>query len=58
MEEAGEEPLFCEWAAGIDIGKAVISVAIRVPSDARKDGRQQETREFATTRRRLLAMAD
>ena len=58
MEEAGEEPLFCERAAGIDIGKQVISVTIRVPSDTRKGGRQQETREFGTTRRQLLAMAD
>jgi transposase len=58
MEEAGEEPLFCERAAGIDIGKQVVSVTIRVPSDTRKGGRQQETREFGTTRRQLLAMAD
>jgi transposase len=58
MEEAGDEPLFCERAAGIDIGKAVVSVTIRVPSDTRRGGRQQETREFGTTRRELLALAD
>jgi transposase len=58
MEEAGDEPLFCERAAGIDIGKQVISVTIRVPSDTRKGGRQQETREFGTTRRQLLQLAD
>src|ERR1700751_4402727 len=58
MEEAGDEPLFCERAAGIDIGKAVVSVTIRVPSDTRRGGRQQETREFGTTRRQLLEMAD
>src|SRR5258708_7092309 len=58
MEEAGDEPLFCERAAGIDIGKQVISVTIRVPSDTRRGGRQQETREFGTTRRQLLEMAD
>jgi transposase len=58
MEEAGDEPLFCERAAGIDIGKAVVSVTIRVPSEARRGGRQQETREFGTTRRQLLEMAD
>jgi transposase len=58
MEEAGDEPLFCERAAGIDIGKQMVSVTIRVPSDTRKGGRQQETREFGTTRRQLLEMAD
>lgn len=58
MEEAGDEPLFCERAAGIDIGKRVVSVTIRVPSDARRGGRQQETREFGTTRRQLLELAD
>ena len=58
MEEAGDEPLFCGRAAGIDIGKQVVSVTIRVPSDTRRGGRQQETREFGTTRRQLLEMAD
>jgi hypothetical protein len=58
MEEAGDEPLFCERTAGIDIGKQVVSVTIRVPSDTRRGGRQQETREFGTTRRQLLEMAD
>jgi transposase len=58
MEEAGDEPLFCERAAGIDIGKLLVSVTIRVPSDTRRGGRQQETREFGTTRRQLLEMAD
>ena len=58
MEEVEDEPLFCERAAGIDIGKQVISVTVRVPSDTRRGGRQQEAREFGTTRRQLLAMAD
>jgi len=44
MEEAGDEPLFCERAAGIDIGKQVVSVTIRVPSDTRRGGRQNEQR--------------
>ena len=57
MQEAGDEPLFCERAAGIDIGKAEVMVTIRVPSEARKGGRQQETRKFGTTRRELLALA-
>ena len=58
MEEVEDEPLFCERAAGIDIGKAEVMVTIRVPSDTRRGGRQQETREFGTTRRELLALAD
>ena len=58
MEEVEDEPLFCDRVAGIDIGKAGVMVTIRVPSDTRKGGRQQETREFGTTRRELLALAD
>jgi transposase len=58
MEEAGEDPLFCERAAGIDIGKQSVMVTIRVPSETRRGGRAQETREFGTTRRQLLEMAD
>jgi transposase len=58
MEEAGDEPLFCERAAGIDIGKQMVMVTVRVPSETRKGGRRQETREFGTTRRQLLDLAD
>lgn len=58
MEEADDEPLFCERAAGIDIGKQMVMVTIRVPSETRRGGRQQETREFGTTRRQLLELAD
>jgi len=58
MEEVEDEPLFCDRAAGIDIGKATVMVTIRVPSETRKGRRQQETREFGTTRRELLALAD
>jgi hypothetical protein len=58
MHEAGDEPLFAERVAGIDIAKAGIEVTIRVPSDTRMGRRQQETRSFATTRRQLLALAD
>jgi transposase len=53
-----DEPLFAERAAGIDIAKAGVEVTIRVPSDTRAGGRQQETRSFATTRRDLLSLAD
>src|SRR5450631_441 len=58
MQEVEGEPLFCERAAGIDIGKQMVAVTIRVPSESREGGRQQETREFGTTRRELLALAD
>jgi len=58
MEDVGEEPLFCERAAGIDIGKKTVMVTIRVPSESRRGGRQQETREFGTTVRQLTALAD
>jgi transposase len=58
MEEAQDEPLFCERAAGIDIGKQSVMVTVRVPSETRKGGRAQETREFGTTRRQLLELAD
>ena len=47
MEETGDEPLFCERAAGIGIGKQAVMVTIRIPSGTRRGGRQQETREFA-----------
>jgi transposase len=58
LEEVEGEPLFCERAAGIDIGKQMVAVTIRVPSESRAGGRQRETREFGTTRGQLLELAD
>ena len=58
MQDVEDEPLFAERAAGIDIGKATVTATVRVPSGTRKGRRQQETRQFGTTRRELLAMAD
>jgi transposase len=58
MHEAEDEPLFAERAAGIDIAKAGIEVTVRVPSETRRGGRQQDTRSFRTTRKDLLALAD
>ena len=58
MEDAEDEPLFCARAAGIDIGKQAVMVTVRVPSETRRGGRAQETREFGTTRRQLLGLAD
>ena len=54
MQDAEDEPLFAERVAGLDIGKAEVEVAIRVPSDTAAGRRQQETRTFGTTRRRQL----
>jgi transposase len=57
MQDVEDEPLFAERVAGIDIAKAGIEVAVRVPSDT-AGRRQQETRSFRTTRKELLALAD
>ena len=58
MQDVEDEPLFAERVAGIDIAKAGIEVAVRVPSDTTAGRRQQETRLFRTTRKELLALAD
>jgi transposase len=58
MQDAQDEPLFAERVAGLDIAKAGVDVAIRVPGDSSPGRRQQETRDFGTTRRELLALAD
>jgi hypothetical protein len=58
MQDTEDEPLFAERVAGLDIAKAGVDVAIRVPSDSSPGRRQQETRAFGTTRRELLALAD
>src|SRR5712691_11790247 len=58
MQDAQDEPLFAERVAGLDIAKAGVEVAIRVPSDTTAGRRQQETRAFGTTRRELLALGD
>ena len=58
MKDVQDEPLFAERVAGLDIAKAEVEVAIRVPSDTHPGRRQQETRTFGTTRRELLDLAD
>jgi transposase len=58
MHDAEDEPLFAERVAGLDIAKAGVDVAIRVPSETTPGRRQQETRALGTTRRELLALAD
>jgi transposase len=58
VEEVEDEPLFCERVAGIDIGKAAIMVTIRVPGKNGSGRRRQETREYRTVRKDLLALAN
>jgi transposase len=58
MQDVQDEPLFAERVAGLDIAKAVVEVAIRVPSDTTAGRRQQETRTYGTTRRELESLGD
>ncbi len=58
MQDVEDEPLFCERVAGLDIAKAEVEVAIRVPSDTTPGRRQQETRAYGTTRRELESLGD
>jgi transposase len=58
VEEVTDEPLYRDRVCGIDIGKAGMAATIRVPSDKDPSRRMQETREFGTTRREVLALAD
>ena len=57
MQDVQDEPLFVQRVAGLDIAKAEVEVAIRVPSDTTPGCRQQETRTFGTTRSELLDLA-
>jgi transposase len=50
------EPLFAERVAGIDIGKAEVAAAVRVPGPGGR--RMQEVRSFPATRRGLEELAD
>ena len=56
MEEVEDEPLFAERAAGLDIAKAGLVAAVRVPGKDRR--RMQEVRSFGATRRELEELAD
>ena len=58
MQDAEDEPLFCERVAGLDIAKAGVEVTIRVPSETTAGRRQQETRSFGTTRAELESLGD
>ena len=56
MEVVENEPLFAERVAGIDIAKAGVAAAVRVPGP--RGRRMQEVREFGTIRRELEKLAD
>ena len=58
MDEVTDEPLYRDRVCGIDIGKAGMAVTIRVPSDRDPSRRAAETREFGTTKREVLGLAD
>jgi transposase len=58
VEEVSDEPLYRDRVCGIDIGKAGMVATIRVPSERDPARRAAETREFGTTRREVLALAD
>jgi len=57
MHEVQDEPLFADRVAGVDIGKAMVEVTIRVPSATTPGRRRQETRSFGTTRAELESLA-
>jgi len=58
VDEVTDEPLYRDRVCGIDIGKAGMAATIRVPSDRDRSRRMSEMREFGTTRREVLALAD
>src|SRR5450755_348768 len=58
MQDTRDEPLFAERVAGLDIAKAEVEAAIRVPSDTAPGRRQQEARTFGTTRAELESLGD
>ena len=58
MDEVRDEPLHRDRVCGIDIGKTAMAVTVRVPLEGDTARRASETREFGTTRREVLALAD
>ena len=58
MEETGELAELVERVAALDIGKAALTACIRVPHEDKPGRRCQEVREYATTTRALLDLAD
>ena len=58
MQEATDEPLYRDRVCGIEIGKARMVATIRVPSDKDPARRVAETRNFGTTKKEVLTLAD
>jgi len=58
MEETGERAELVERVAALDIGEAALMACIRVPHEDKPGRRCQEVREYATTTRALLELAD
>jgi transposase len=58
IEETDEAVDLVERVCALDIGKAALTVCIRVPHDDKPGHRRQEVREHATTTRSLLDLAD
>ena len=57
IEETDEAVDLVERVCALDIGKAALTVCIRVPHDDKPGHRRQEVREHATTTRSLLDLA-
>jgi transposase len=59
MEEITEEPgALTERVAALDIGKASLTVCIRVPHEDKPGARRQEVRTYATLTPALLELRD
>ena len=59
MEEITEEPgALVERVAALDIGKASLTVCVRVPYEDKPGARRQEVRTCATTTPALLGLRD
>jgi transposase len=57
IEETDEAVELVERVCALDLGKAALTVCIRVPHDDKPGHRRQEVREHATTTRSLLELA-
>jgi transposase len=59
MDEITEEPgALVERVAALDIGKATLTVCVRVPDEGKPGARRQEVRTYATLTPALLELRD
>jgi len=58
VDEDGDQSLYVERIAALDLGKAVLEACVRLPHPSRPGRRVQEVRSFATRTAHLLALAD